>query len=200
MYDYIVVGAGSSGCVMAARLSEDPLNNVLLLESGSHDNKLLINTPAGLAANVIFKNKNNWAFETVPQSGLNGRQGYQPRGKVLGGSSSINAMIYTRGHQKDYDDWEELGNQGWGWKDVLPYFLKSQNQERGKSPLHGVGGPLNVMDLRTPNPVAEAFINAAIHLGYKHNDDFNGEDQEGVGFYQVTQKDGKRYSASRAYC
>lgn len=199
MYDYIVVGAGSSGCVMAARLSENPLNNVLLLESGSNDNSLLINTPAGLAANVIFRNKNNWAYETVPQSGLNGRRGYQPRGKVLGGSSSINAMIYTRGHPKDYDDWEKLGNKGWGWKDVLPYFLKSQNQERGKSLLHGVGGPLNVMDLRTPNPVAEAFVNTAINQGYKHNDDFNGEDQEGVGFYQVTQKNGKRHSASRAY-
>ena len=128
VYDFIIVGAGSSGCVLAARLSENPNSKVLLLETGGSDDSFLIQTPAGTAANVIIKNKNNWDYETEPQEGLNGRKGYQPRGKVLGGSSSINAMIYTRGHPDDYDEWEAAGNRGWGWKDVRPYFLKAQNQ------------------------------------------------------------------------
>ena len=199
VYDFIIVGAGSSGCVLAARLSENPDHKVLLLEAGGNDDSFLIQTPAGLAANVVVKNKNNWDYETIPQEGLNGRKGYQPRGKVLGGSSSINAMIYTRGHPDDYNEWAALGNQGWGWNDVLPYFLKAQHQERGKSDHHEVKGALNVADLRSPNPVAQAFVNAGVACGYKVNHDFNGADQEGVGFYQVTQKDGQRFSAAKAY-
>ena len=199
VYDFIIVGAGSSGCVLAARLSENPNYKVLLLESGGSDDSFLIQTPAGLAANVIIKNKNNWDYETEPQKGLNGRRGYQPRGKVLGGSSSINAMIYTRGHPDDYNEWESLGNRGWGWSDVKPYFLKAEHQERGRNDFHSIDGALNVADLRSPNPVAQAFVDAGIACEYRENKDFNGADQEGVGFYQVTQKEGQRFSAAKAY-
>ena len=196
--DYVIVGGGSAGCVLAARLSEDPQVQVALLEAGPPDDSVLIHCPAGLA--VLAKNgQANWAFDTVPQPGLNGRRGYQPRGKVLGGSSSINAMIYARGHRSDYDRWAAEGNAGWSFEEVLPYFRKSEHNERGADAFHGSGGPLNVMDLRSPHRFGPVFVEAARQAGYPENHDFNGPEQEGVGLYQVTHKDGERFSAARAY-
>jgi choline dehydrogenase-like flavoprotein len=153
----------------------------------------------GVAALVPRRMKNNYGFETVPQPGLAGRRGYQPRGRGFGGSSAINAMIYTRGHPLDYDEWAQLGCEGWGWQDVLPYFLRAEDNTRGASALHGAGGPLGVSDLRERNPVAERFVQAALEAGFRPNDDFNGPDQEGVGFYQVTQRGGERCTVARAY-
>jgi len=198
MYDYIIIGGGSAGCVLAARLSEDPQVQVALLEAGPPDDSVLIHCPAGLAL-LAKSGQANWGLQTVPQPGLNGRRGYQPRGKVLGGSSSVNAMIYTRGHPRDYDDWAAQGNPGWAWSDVLPYFKRAEHNERGADAFHGSGGPLNVMDLRSPNRHSPDFVQAGIQAGYAHNTDFNGPQQEGVGLYQVTHKNGERYSAAKAY-
>ena len=197
-FDYVVAGGGSAGCVVAGRLSEDPSTSVCLLEAGGAGDGWVVNTPAGIALMVPTK-INNWAFETVPQPGLDGRRGFQPRGKALGGSSAINAMIYVRGHPWDYDHWASLGNRGWSYAEVLPYFKRSENNEEIQDEFHGVGGPLNVAGLRTDNPVPRLFIEAARQAQFRTADDFNGAEQEGVGLYQVTQKNGERLSAARAY-
>jgi choline dehydrogenase-like flavoprotein len=198
-FDYVVIGGGSGGAVLAARLSEDPRVRVALLEAGGRNDGLLNIVPTGAALHVMRANACNWGFSTVPQAGLNGRIGYQPRGKGLGGSSAINAMVYLRGQREDYDGWAALGASGWGWDDVLPYFKRAENNERGADALHGAGGPLNVADLRTPHPFARLFIQAAVQAGIPANNDFAGETQEGAGFYQVTQKNGERWSVARGY-
>ena len=198
MFDYIIVGGGSAGCVLAARLTEDPDVTVALLEAGPVDSSVLIHCPAGLP--LLGKTGwTNWKFETVPQAGLNGRRGYQPRGKVLGGSSSVNAMIYNRGHRADYDHWASEGNAGWGYDDLLPYFKKAEHNERGADTFHGSGGPLNVKDLASPNRFGPVFVEAGRQAGFAVNTDFNGADQEGVGMYQVTHRNGERFSAAKAY-
>ena len=197
-YDYIIVGAGSAGCVLANRLSADPANRVLLLEAGPRDWNPFIHMPAGLAKLVNFKSL-NWNYSTEPEPALNNRRLYWPRGRVLGGSSSINAMCFIRGHRTDYEDWAAAGNPGWSWDEVLPYFIRSQNQARGASDLHGVGGPLSVEDLSYSNPLSEVFIQAAEQAGFAANRDFNGPAQRGFGLYQVTQRDGRRCSTSVGY-
>ncbi len=197
-YDYIIVGAGSAGCVLANRLSADPAVEVLLLEAGPRDWNPFIHMPAGLAKLVNFKSL-NWNYSTEPEPGLNNRRLYWPRGRVLGGSSSINAMCYSRGHRTDYDDWADAGAEGWSWDGVLPYFIRSEDQGRGPSDLHGVGGPLSVQDLSHVNPLSDVFIQAAEQAGFARNRDFNGPAQRGFGLYQVTQRDGRRCSAAAAY-
>jgi choline dehydrogenase len=198
MYDYIIVGAGSAGCVLAARLSEDADVKVCLLEAGPPDSHPLIHMPIGIMW-MMRSRVLNWNFHTRSEPELNGRSLFWPRGRTLGGSSSSNAMCYMRGHPADYDAWEKLGNPGWSFRDVLPYFKRSQNQERGASALHGVGGPLNVADLRHPNVLSKAFIQAGIQSGLPFNDDFNGVEQEGVGLFQVTQKNGRRCSTAAGF-
>ena len=198
MFDYIVIGAGAAGSVLASRLSEDPEVSVCLVEAGSKDRSNFIHCPAGYAG-MVKLGLSNWDFETVPQPGLNGRRGYQPRGKVLGGSTSINSIIYVRGQREDYDHWAALGNPGWGWADVLPHFKRSEHNERGSDDWHGSGGPLNVMDLMAPNRVSRAFVDAAVQAGYPANPDFNAEVQEGFGLYQVMQRGGERFSAAKAF-
>ena len=201
-FDYIIIGGGSAGCVLAARLTEDPNITVALLEAGPVDTNILIHCPAGLAA-LVQTGQANWSFETTPQVGLNGRKGYQPRGKVLGGSSSINAMVYMRGHPTDYDHWFEQGNPGWSYAAVLPYFKKAEHNERSFDPedanYHGKNGPLNVMDLRSPNKFGPIFVEAGKQAGHPESKDFNGADQHGVGMHQVTHKNGERYSTAKAY-
>ena len=197
-FDILIVGAGSAGCVLAARLSEDPALRVGLIEAGPPDTSVLIHCPAGLAL-LAQTGAANWAFETVPQPGLNGRRGYQPRGKVLGGSSSVNAMIYARGHRADYDAWAAEGNPGWSFDEVLPYFRRAEHNERGADAFHGTGGPLNVADLRSDATWRERFTQAGVQAGYPRNPDFNGAEQEGFGPYQVTHRNGERFSAAKAY-
>lgn len=196
-YDYIIVGAGSAGCVLAARLTEDKRVRVLLLEAGAPTRPRESQIPA--AFSKLYKTAVDWNYSTEPEPHLHRRRLYWPRGKMLGGSSAINAMIYMRGNALDYDYWKSLGNSGWGFSDVLPYFKKSENQTRGASAYHGTGGPLNVTDLRYVNALTRAFLSAAAELGIPSNPDFNAESQDGVGLYQVTQRKGKRHGAADAY-
>lgn len=197
-FDYIIVGGGSGGAALAGRLSEDPSSTICVIEAGGRGDSQVINIPAGCAAMVPTK-LNNWGFETVPQKGLNGRRGYQPRGKALGGSSAINAMVYSRGNPKDYDDWAALGNPGWSYADVLPYFIRSEHNTRIGGPWHGQTGPVWVSDPHTDNPFQQRYLAAVSQAGFKTTDDFNGPDQEGLGVYQVTQRNGERWSAARGY-
>ena len=197
-FDYIVVGAGSAGCVLASRLSEDKNVSVCLLEAGGPDNSVLIQAPAGVAA-IMPTKMHNWAFQTEPQPGLNGRRGYQPRGKTMGGSSSINAMLYVRGHHTDYDHWAALGNPGWSYEDVLPLFKRSENNENIHNEFHGNGGPLNVMNLRHDSPLNQAWLDACEVNGLPVNTDYNGAKQHGACRWQVTQKGGERFSAAKAF-
>lgn len=197
-FDYVIVGGGSAGATLAGRLTEDPSVTVCLIEAGPPDKDPFIHAPMGFAFFPKWSPV-NWKFDTLPQRHLNNRICYQPRGRVLGGSSSINAMIYIRGTPSDYDGWAAMGCAGWSWADVLPYFKKAEHQERGESALHAVGGPLGVSDLRFKNPLSDIFLEAAAELQLPSNDDFNGPSQEGMGYYQVTQRDGRRCSAAVAY-
>ncbi len=194
MYDYVIVGAGSAGCVLAARLSEDPDTSVLLLEAGPPDVNQNIHVPLGYLQ--LARTEVDWDYASAPEPNCNGRRISLPRGRVLGGSSSINAMIYIRGNRRDYDEW---GVPGWGWDDLFPYFLKAEDNERGASEWHAVGGPLPVSDQRSGNAISPAFVEAGVQAGLSRNEDFNGAEQDGVGMYQLTQRGGMRASAAVAY-
>ncbi len=194
MYDYVIVGGGSAGCVLAARLSEDPTVRVCLIEAGPTDSNENIHIPA--ACPMLFRTALDWDYDTHEEPNAGARRIYLPRGRVLGGTGSINGMVYSRGNPADYDAW---GLPGWGFADLLPYFKRSEDNERGASALHGVGGPLAVSDNRSRNPMSEAFIEAATEAGFAANDDFNGEQQDGFGYYQVTQRDGRRCTAATGY-
>ena len=197
-FNFVIIGAGSAGCVLANRLSEDPNNKVALIEAGGKDNYPWIHIPVG-----YFKTMHNpsvdWCYKTEPDQTMNGRSIRYPRGKTLGGSSSINGLLYIRGQSKDYDVWRQMGNSGWGWEDVLPYFIKAENQERGKNDYHGVGGPLSVSDQRIQLPLLNEFQNAAEEFGIPKTKDFNTGDNYGCGYFQVTEKDGFRCSTAVGY-
>ncbi len=195
-FDIIVVGGGSAGSAVAGRLSEGGRYSVCLIEAGGTNNNMLVKTPGFMP---FIRGASNWKYETVPQTGLNGRTGYQPRGRGLGGSSAINAMVYIRGHKWDYDNWAELGCDGWSYDDVLPVFKRCEDNARGANPYHGAGGPLSVMDQHWPQAGSLAFVEAAAELQLPRNSDFNGASQDGFGLYQVTQKGGERWTAARAY-
>jgi len=197
-FDYIIIGAGSAGCVLANRLSADPQLQVLLVEAGPRDRHPFIHMPAGLAR-LVDNRRLNWSYHTEPEPQLQGRRLWWPRGKVLGGSSSINAMCYVRGVAGDYDRWAAAGASGWDWAGVLPWFRHAECNSRGGDALHGDAGPLHVSDLRHVNPLSHAFVDAGVQAGHPHNADFNGPTQVGVGLYQVTQKQGARCSSAAAY-
>jgi len=197
-FDYIIVGAGTAGCVLANRLTASGSERVLLLEAGGHDRHIWIHIPLGYGK--LFTNpKVNWLYSSEPEAELNNRRIIQPRGKVLGGSSSINGLLYIRGQPEDFDHWRQLGNAGWSFEDVLPYFRRAEDQGRGEDALHGVGGPLAVSDVCEPHPLCEAFIAAAQQADFPRNDDFNGPTQEGVGYFQRTIENGFRVSAAVAF-
>jgi choline dehydrogenase len=196
--DYLVIGAGSAGCVLANRLSANGKYRVMLLEAGGRDSNPWIHVPLGYGK-TMFNERINWMFETEPEPELANRRIKQPRGKVLGGSSAINGLLYVRGQREDYDHWRDLGNLGWGYDDVLRYFKKAEDQQRGANPWHGVGGPLAVSDLAERHPLATGLVAAATNVGLPYNEDFNGERQEGVGFFQATVRRGLRCSTAVAY-
>ena len=198
-YDYIIVGAGSAGCVLANRLSEDPANKVLLVEAGGSDRRFFIQMPIGYGV-TYHQKKVNWMYSTEPSPDADNKPSYWPRGKVMGGSSSINAMVYVRGNPKDFDEWSEAGNPGWSYKEVLPYFKKMESWQKGSDSFRGGDGPLNVSEVSNQlHPLCDNFLSAAQEIGIKLNPDMNGEKQEGVGNYQITTHKGQRMSASRAY-
>jgi choline dehydrogenase len=196
--DFVIVGAGSAGCVLAARLTEDPNTTVILLEAGGNDSNMWIHIPLGFGK-TFADPRVNWCYETEPDPGAAGRKIFWPRGKVLGGSSSINGMVYIRGQNEDFDHWRQLGNAGWSSSDVLPYFKRGEHQTRGEDEFHATGGPLCVSDVQDGHPLCEAFIKACNAAGYKRNDDFNGADQEGAGYHQTTIRNGKRCSTAVGY-
>ena len=197
-YDYIIIGAGSAGCAIANRLAKDMALRILILEAGPPDTSFKLKMPAGFAS-LGKDSPYNWRYETVPQKHCNDRRMYWPRGKTLGGSSSINAMLYVRGHASDYDHWRQLGNEGWSYREVLPFFKKAEHNERYNDEYHGVDGPLNVAEQRHALEINDGFIRACAGLGIPRNDDFNGAEQYGVGYFQVTQRDLQRWSAASAY-
>jgi choline dehydrogenase-like flavoprotein len=196
-YDYVIVGAGSAGCVLAARLSDDPDVSVAVLEAGGSDRQPEIQTPIAFPA--VFKSGVDWDLLGEPEPGLDGRRLYLPRGRVLGGCGSINAMIYIRGNRADYDEWAALGCDGWSYDDVLPYFRRSEDNERGEDAFHGAGGPLSISESRSMNPLVDTLLEAASQAGHERNPDFNGARQEGVGRFQLTQRDGLRWSTADAF-
>lgn len=198
-FDFVIAGAGSAGCVLANRLSENPANRVLLLEAGPKDNNIMIRMPAGVATLITKPNAHNWGFETEGSPSMRNRRDYWPRGKGLGGSSSINGMVYIRGHARDYDNWRQMGLVGWSFADVLPYFKRSETNEAGGDDFRGNSGPLNVSNALNSSPLFQATIEAGKQAGFKFTTDFNGSQQEGFGMYQLTIKDGKRCSSSAAY-
>ncbi|HUS95177.1 MAG TPA: GMC family oxidoreductase N-terminal domain-containing protein, partial [Hyphomicrobiaceae bacterium] len=197
-FDYIIAGAGSAGCVLANRLSENPSVEVLLLEAGGPDDNPWIHIPVGYFK-TLHNPETDWRYKTEPDKGLAGRSLDWPRGKTLGGSSAINGLLYIRGHRSDFDHWRQLGNSGWSFEDVLPYFKRSENQERGGDDYHGSGGPLSVTNIRVHREICDRFIDAAEEVGIARNDDFNGATQEGAGYFQLTAQNGRRCSTAVGY-